>query len=197
MPIGDRPAEPLAPEEVRVLLATCGGESLSAMRDHALIVVLWRAGLRIGEALRLRPQDINFADGTARVLHTKTRKARTVGLDDQTLAAVSVWMEARRAAVAGPGPLFCRLKGQPGAKLSERYVGYMLERLAARAGLGHRVTPHTFRHSMACDSAREGIPVPIISRQLGHSSIATTTTYLQGLFPAEVVDAYRARSWAS
>jgi integrase len=197
MPKGDRPPEPLAPEEVKALLVACGGGSLSAQRDHALYVVLWRAGLRIGEALRLRSSDINFADGTARVLHTKTRAARTVGLDDQTLAAVSVWIEARRGAGITDGPLFCRLKGKPGAPLSSRYVGQQLARLAVAVGLKHRVHPHSFRHSMACDSAREGIPVPLISRQLGHSSIATTTTYLQGLYPSEVVDAYRARSWVS
>jgi len=50
---------------------------------------------------------------------------------------------------------------------------------------------------MAVESWREGIPVPKISKQLGHASIATTQIYLDHLFPGEVVEAYRARKWAS
>jgi integrase/recombinase XerD len=195
VPKGDRPAEPLAPEEVKALLVACGGDSLSAVRDHALYAVLWRTGLRVGESLRVRPCDVNFEAGTIRVLHTKTREARTVGVDDGALAAVSVWVAARSAAGITDGPLFCRLHGQPGAPLSTRYVRAQMARLAVRAGLRHRVHPHGLRHSMAVDSVREGIPVTKISRQLGHSSIATTQTYLDHLHPAEVVETYRARTW--
>lgn len=101
MPIGDRPAEPLASDEVRALLAECGGDTLTAMRNHALMVVMWRCGLRIGEALRLRVSDVNFMDGTIRVLHTKTRQPRTVGVDDPALAVLSVWIEARRGSGIG------------------------------------------------------------------------------------------------
>jgi site-specific recombinase XerD len=196
MPRGDRPAEPLAPEEVRALLAACAGDTLSGVRDHALLVVLWRAGLRIGEALRLRPSDIDFEAGTIRVLHSKTRQARTVGIDGQALDVVRAWVGARAAAGIGDGPLFCRLHGQPGAQLSARHVGQQMVRLAERAGLQHRVHPHGLRHAMAVDSVREGISVPKISRQLGHSSVATTQTYVDHLYPAEVIDTYRARTWA-
>jgi integrase len=196
MPIGDRPAEPLSADEIRALLSACGGGSLTAVRNHALLVVLWRAGLRIGEALRLRPSDVNFTDGTVRVLHTKTRKPRTVGLDDAALAVVAAWVAARDGAGIGPGPLFCRLRGQPGAKLSARYVGAEMTRLAKRAGLQHRVHPHGMRHSCAVELRREGWPVPEIARQLGHSSIATTQVYVDHLYPAEVVDRARARTWA-
>lgn len=195
MPKGDRPAEPLAPDEVRALLMECGGDSLTAVRNHALMVVMWRAGLRVGEALKLKPSDVNYADGTIRVLHTKVRKARTVGVDDQALAVVSLWADARKAAGIDGGPLFCRLHGQPGAKLSSRYVGAQMARLAVRAGVRHRVTPHQMRHTHAVELRREGWPVPEIARQLGHSSISTTQTYIDHMYPAEVIDRARARTW--
>ena len=92
-------------------------------------------------------------------------------------------------------PSFCRLKGKPGARLSPRYVGAEMMRLAAKAGIEHRVHPHALRHTMAVESVREGIAVPKISRQLGHASVATTQIYIDHLHPAEVVDAYRGRSW--
>jgi integrase len=196
MPKGDRPAEPLAPGEVRALLAACAGDTLSGVRNHALLVVLWRAGLRIGEALRLRPSDVNFADGTIRVLHTKTREARTVGIDGQALDVIRAWVGARAAAGVGDdGPLFCRVHGQLGASLSARYVGAQLARLAERAGVNHRVRPHGLRHSMAVDWSRKGVPVPKISRQLGHSSVATTQVYVDHLHPAEVIAVARAMTW--
>ena len=195
MPKGDFPPEPLAADEVRALLTACRADRLSGMRDHALLVVLWRGGLRIGEALRLRSSDVNFADGTVRILHTKTRQARTVGLDDAALAAVSAWVGARDGAGIGPGPLFCRLHGQPGAPLSSRYVRQQMGRLAVRAGLQHRVHPHGLRHTHAVELRREGWPVQEISRQLGHSSIGTTQVYVDHLYPAEVIDRARARTW--
>jgi site-specific recombinase XerC len=186
----------LSPEEVKALLVACGGDSRSAVRDHALLVVMWRAGLRCSEALELRPCDVNFGAGTIRVRFGKGRKARTVGTDDAALAAVSVWLDARSAAGVIDGPLFCRLKGQPGAPLSTRYVRAQIARLAVRAGVRHRVHPHAMRHTHAVELRREGWQIPQISRQLGHSSIATTQTYVDHLYPAEVIDLARARSWS-
>jgi integrase/recombinase XerD len=196
MPKGDRPAEPLSAGEVKALLRACGGSTRTAIRDHALLVVMWRAGLRCSEALDLRPSDVNFAARSIRVLHTKTRKARTVGIDDTALAVLGIWLDTRSAAGVLDGPLFCRLRGEPGAPLSTRYVRAMIARLAVKAGVVHRVHPHSLRHTMAVESVREGIPVPRISKQLGHSSIATTAIYLDHLHPAEVVDTYGARTWA-
>jgi site-specific recombinase XerD len=197
MPKGDRPAEPLSAAEVRALLKACGGSTRTAIRDHALLVLMWRVGLRCSEALDLRPSDVNFAAKSVRVMYGKGRKPRTCGVDDAALAALGVWLDERSAAGVVDGPLFCRLRGEPGAPLSTRYVRAMIARLAARAGVVHRVSPHSLRHTMAVESVREGIPVPRISKQLGHSSIATTAIYLDHLHPAEVVDAYSARSWAS
>jgi integrase len=195
MPRGDRPPEPLSAGEVHALLAACGGESLSAVRNHALLVLLWRCGLRCAEALALRESDIDFAAHTVRVLHGKGRRARTVGVDDAALAAVGVWADARSAAGIDGGPLFCRLHGQVGAPLSPRYVRAEIKRLAVRAGVRHRVHPHGFRHTHAVELSREGWPVPLISRQLGHSSVGTTDIYLNHLHPAEVIDRARARTW--
>jgi site-specific recombinase XerD len=196
MPKGSRPAEPLAPDEVRALLAVCAGDTLSGLRDHALFVMLWRCGLRCAEALALRPSDVNYDAGTVRILHGKGRKARTVGVDDGALAAVRVWVEARSAAGITVGPLFCRLHGQPGAPLSPRYVRAQLARLAVKAGVQHRTHPHGLRHTHAVELVREGVPVTKISRQLGHSSIAATQTYVDHLHPVDVVEMGRARSWA-
>jgi site-specific recombinase XerD len=195
VPKGDRPPEPLSPEEVKLLLTACAGDSLVAVRNHALLVVLWRCGLRCSESLQLRLADVNFTAGTIRIRFGKGRKARTVGADEGVLAVIAAWASMRAAAGITEGPLFCRLRGQPGAPLSSRFVRQEVARLAVKAGIEHRVHPHGLRHTFAVDSVREGIPVPLISRQLGHASVGTTETYLQGLHPAETVEIYRGRSW--
>ena len=76
------------------------------------------------------------------------------------------------------GKLFCTLDGTP---VSDDYVRMLLRRLAAKAGIEKRVHPHGFRHSFAVELEAEGVPVTVISKLLGHSSIAVTSRYLDHL----------------
>jgi site-specific recombinase XerD len=175
------------------LLAACDATTVTGMRNKALLVVLWRSGLRCSEALDLRPVDVDFHAGTVRVLHGKGDRARTVGIDPQALDVVRGWLRGRQAAGLDSLWLFCT---RDGARLNARYVRALTARLAVRAGVEHRVHPHSLRHTLACELVQEGWPVPLISRQLGHANVSTTDTYLQNLQPAEVIDRARARVWA-
>src|SRR4051812_46875445 len=90
------PAEVLTPEEVLRLIAACARRGPSGLRNRALIVVLWRGGLRIAEALALYPKDVDLTAGTITVLHGKGNKRRTVGIDPAALAIIERWLECRR-----------------------------------------------------------------------------------------------------
>jgi site-specific recombinase XerD len=68
-----------------------------------------------------------------------------------------------------------------------------LRQLAAEAGVRRRFAPHQLRHTHAVELAREGVAVNIIQRQLGHTDLVTTSTYLKGIDPGEIVDAVRSR----
>ncbi len=182
--------EVLTREEVRALLAACG-RSATGLRNRGLLVVLWRGGLRVGEALALRPSDLDPAAGTLRVPRGKTGH-RTVGLDPEALAVVDQWA-AHRSAVVGLGgrrPLFCTLRG---VTLQASYVRSMLKRLAARSGIERRVHPHALRHTMAAELLREGASVRHIQLQLGHSDLSTTAAYLESIQPLELVEMARSR----
>ena len=170
--------EVLTCEEIRTLLAACG-RSATGLRNRAILVVLWRAGLRVGEALALRPSDLDPAAGTLRVPRGKTGH-RTVELDPEALALVEQWATHRRSVVglSGRKPLFCTLRG---VTLQASYVRSMLKRLAARSGLERRVHPHALRHTMAAELLREGASVRHIQLQLGHSDLSTTAAYLERL----------------
>lgn len=188
------PAEPLSADEVRRLLAAPSRRAPTGIRNRALLVVLWRAGLRVSEALALCSKDVDPAAGTLRVLHGKGDKSRTVGMDPEAFALLERWMDARaRLGHNGKAPLFCTLKGAP---LSSAYVRALMPRLAKRAGIEKRVHAHGLRHTLAAELRAEGVDIGVISKQLGHSSIATTARYLDHVAPAAVVDAMRSRTWS-
>jgi site-specific recombinase XerD len=184
----------LSEAEVRSLLAQCSRRAPTGVRDRALLTVLYRAGLRVSEALDLRPSDIDQERGTIRVHHGKGDKARTVSLDDGSLAVVQLWITERaRLGMNGRQTLFCTLAGGP---LSANQVRQMTRRRAAKADIGKRVHPHGLRHTHAAELISEGVPLNIIRDQLGHTSIATTDTYLRNIAPDAVIKMGRARKWS-
>jgi len=192
------PAEVLSQAEVYALLAACPRRSPCGIRNAALIVVLWRGGLRVGEALALRVADVDRERNRVTVLHGKGDRRRVVGVDPGTIAIVERWLAARRKLGIGPArPLFCTISGADrGKPLKDSYVREALKHLGKKAGIEHRVHPHGLRHTHASELAREGVPVHIIRRQLGHSSLATTERYIDHLEPMDVIAAMQTREWA-
>lgn len=190
-----RPAQVLTEDEVRALLAQCSHRAPTGIRDRALITVLYRTGLRISEALDLRPSDIDPKAGTLAVLHGKGDHARVIGIEDAVLATLQLWLVTRKGlGLAKKGfPLFCTLAGGP---LSANQVRQMVKRRAARAGIEKRVHPHGLRHTHAAELSREGTPVNVIQAQLGHASLATTSVYLDHIAPADVIALGRSRRWS-
>lgn len=191
------PAEVLSREEVGQLLAACSRRGPTGLRNRALIIVMWRAGLRVAEALALLPKDVDLEAGTIAVLHGKGDRRRVVGLDPQACAVVEAWLARRRALGIGRGaPLFCTISGTTrGRKLQSAYVREALKLLARKSGIEKRVHPHGLRHTHASELAREKVPVNIIRRQLGHGSLATTARYIEHLMPSEVIEAMQQRVW--
>jgi site-specific recombinase XerD len=92
------------------------------------------------------------------------------------------------------GPMRCvidgRTRGRPWASDSARAL---LRRVAAKAGVRRRFAPHQLRHAHAVELAREGVPLNVIQRQLGHTNVGVTSTYLQGIDNAEIIATVHAR----
>lgn len=185
-------AEVLAEAEVNAIIGACSAVSLTGIRNRALIIILYRGGLRIAEALALRPADIDPERGTVRVMDGKGHKPRTVGLEPGAMAAVQRWMDKRRQAGIRGRTLLCTLRGAP---MSQQYVRAMLRRAAEHAGVERRVVPHQMRHTHAAELVSEGVPMPVIRDQLGHSSLAVTDRYLRDIAPAEVIATMQRRQW--
>jgi len=187
------PAEPLTGDEVRALLRAISTRGATGLRNRALVVAMWRAGLRVSEALALYPKDVDAQAGTLAVLHGKGDKRRTVAMDPEAFAVLERWLDRRSAlGVNGRAPVFCTLKGGP---LKSSYVRTWLGRVAKKAGLEKRLHAHGFRHTFAVELMREGVPLNVISAALGHSNLATTSRYLSHIAPKEVIETLRGRTW--
>jgi site-specific recombinase XerD len=190
------PAEILTPAEIGRLLAACG-RGPAGLRARALLIVLWRGGLRCQEALDLDLRDIDREAGTLTVRHGKGNKRRVVGLDPQAFAVLEQWL-AKRADLGVPrgSRVFCTItQPDPGRALGAAYWRDAIKRLGHRAGIEKRVHCHGLRHTCAVELMREGTSMLHISRQLGHSNIAITQRYLDHLEPGEVIELMQKREW--
>lgn len=185
------PPDPPRPEEVIAVMRQAGDDR-HGLRMRALITVLWRAGLRISEALALTESDIDPTRGSVLVRHGKGDRRREAGMDEWGFEHLLAWLQLR---VELPvGPLFCVIDGATrGPAWSATAARAELRRLAIEAGVRRRFAPHQLRHAHAVELAREGIAVNIIQRQLGHTDLGTTSIYLRGIDPSEIINAVHSR----
>lgn len=148
------PADPPTVEEI-VAVMRCAGDRPYGLRTRALVVVLWRAGLRISEALALAESDLDPVRGSIIVRRGKGGKRREVGMDSWGWEHVNPWLELR---VAMPiGALLCEIGGPTaGRAWSPTAARATLRHLAVVAGVRHRFAPHQLRHAHAVEMAREG-----------------------------------------
>jgi integrase/recombinase XerD len=188
------PPEVLSADEVRGLIEACSNKAPTGIRNRALVIAMYRGGLRAGETLALRPKDVDVTAGAITVLHGKGDRRRVVGIDPGAMAILSRWLDTRLSlGINGHAPLFCTLDGNP---LKPSYLRTLLPRLAQKAGIEKRVHPHGLRHTHAYELMMEGVPVPIIQQQLGHTSLATTDRYVSHLAPIDVISQMQRRNWS-
>ena len=187
------PPELLTPEDVRALLAACSATAPTGIRNRALVVTLYRAGLRLEEALTLLPGDVDVVAGVLVVEQRSGGHTREAGIDAAALAIVEKWLEVRAALGLGAeSPLFCTLSGGP---IHPAYVRQLLPRLAEKAGLDKRVHAQGLRYTHAAELAAEGMPAEVIQAQLGHESLASTDRYLRRTSRQERISAVQRREW--
>jgi len=185
----------LGPAEVRALMAACSRRAPTGIRNRALIALLYGSGLRISEALSLRPKDVDLDGLALTVQNGKGDKRRVAGLLPDAVDAIQRWADRRAEFRAtARDPFFCTTaRGasgphptNPGGRLSREYVARTVKRLARKAGIDRRVHCHGFRHSHADLLRRRGFDVEEIRVQLRHASLDVTSTYLDHIGTHEI-----------
>ncbi|POM23893.1 Tyrosine recombinase XerD [Actinomadura rubteroloni] len=152
------------------------GDAARGLRDRALLELLYGSGVRISEAVGLDVDDLDLAEGFARI-RGKGGKTRVVPVGDYARRAVDAYLvrarpELARAGRGGPA-LFLNARG---GRLSRQGAWMVLRAAAERAGLSD-VSPHTLRHSFATHLLDGGADVRVVQELLGHASVTTTQVY--------------------
>lgn len=174
-PTAQRPLpKALAEREVEKLLAAPTGDAPAALRDRAILELLYGSGLRISELTGLDVDDVDQSDRLVRVLG-KGSKERLVPFGAMAGKAVEAWLVRGRPACTPDGPAL--FVNQRGGRLTRQGAWKIVKQHAERVGLASTVTPHTLRHSFATHLLDGGADVRAVQELLGHASVTTTQIY--------------------
>jgi site-specific recombinase XerD len=185
------PADPPTVDEIVAVMRMIS-ERANGHRLRALIVLLWRAGLRISEALALHESDLDRSRGAVLVRSGKGGKRREVGMDRWAWEQLDSWLEIRHELPIGA--LLCVIHGpNAGRRWEASAARKQLHHAAAVAGVRRRFAPHQLRHAHAVEMAHEGVPLVVIQRQLGHAHLGITSIYLQGIDSSEIISTVHGR----
>lgn len=169
--------EVLSLEEIDAMTAAIPREKDEAVRNEAIIEMLYGSGLRVSELVGLRISRINFAEGFM-LVEGKGSKERIVPVSPRALELVGLWLPQRDGLDVDPADSDILFLNRRGRRLTRVMIFYIVKDLAARAGIARNVSPHTLRHSFATHLLEGGANLRSIQELLGHESVTTTELYL-------------------
>jgi integrase/recombinase XerD len=166
----------LSRDEVGRLLEQPQGTSPGALRDRALLETMYACGLRASEAIDLELSQLDLEAGLLRA-RGKGSKERIVPIGSKAINALSVYLDRGRQRLVGLRDEPRVFVNQRGGGLSRQGLYKIVQRYARSAGLEHRMSPHTLRHSFATHLLAGGCDLRSLQEMLGHADIGTTQIY--------------------
>ena len=162
--------------EVTKLLAQPRGSEPTALRDRALLELMYACGLRASEAIGMDARDLDMEAG---VLHARGKgsRERVVPVGKAAIEAVRIYLERGRPSLLRgriEAKLFVNFRGEP---LTRQGLYKIVRRHATTAGLAERMSPHTLRHTFASHLLAGGCDLRSVQEMLGHADVATTQLY--------------------
>ena len=162
--------------EVEKLLSQPRGTEPSALRDRALLELMYACGLRASEAIGLELMDVDVQEGVLRA-RGKGSKERIVPIGQAALKALRIYLERGRPALVKGAPeahLFVNFRG---GQLTRQGLYKIVRRHAVTAGLADQMSPHTLRHTFATHLLAGGCDLRSVQEMLGHADVSTTQLY--------------------
>ncbi len=175
-------------DDITHLIAAADGDAPAALRDRALLELMYACGIRVSEAATLDVSAVDL-DARAMVVTGKGNKQRLVVMGEPARAAVERYLREGQGALAGgrrradasdlrpptSQPLFLN---RSGGRLSQRAIQLIVRKYALAAGIDARVHPHLLRHTFATHLLDGGAELRVVQELLGHASPNTTQIYL-------------------
>lgn len=172
--VGGRDLDLISSNELERLMKGPAGESLTALRDKAILELFFSTGLRVSELCGLN-NDLDLSRDEFSV-RGKGDKVRVVFLSSSAKKAVAEYLKNRKDMNE---PLFVSYGrgGKESGRLTSRSIERIVKQYAVKAGITRKVTPHVIRHSFATDLLENGADLRSVQALLGHANIATTQIY--------------------
>lgn len=145
----------------------------TAIRNIAVIELLFATGMRVSELCNLKNKDVDIIQGTIRIIGKGDKERVIYVCQKETISALTQWL-GTKTDNDGESPFFTNRLNRP---ISSQSVRHLVHRLVRSAGLNKHITPHTFRHTLATLLLEEDVDIRYIQSILGHSSISTTQIY--------------------
>ena len=163
----------LSLEEIGALLAAPGTDDALALRDTALLELLYASGLRVSELCALKREQLNLEAGFVRVIG-KGNKERLVPVGEAAIEAIEVYLLRARPELESPAKATNLLfLSRSGRGLTRDGVFKLVTKYALMAGIRHEVSPHVLSHSFATHLLEHGADLRTVQTLLGHADIAT------------------------
>jgi integrase/recombinase XerD len=166
----------MAPQDVEALLAGPKGDQPLAVRDRAMLEILYATGLRVSELVTLKLSDLQLDVGYLTAFG-KRSKQRIVPLGNAAIAELRHYLAVARPRFDKAGTAVCVFLNRSGAGLTRQGFWKIIKRRAREAGIHRNITPHTLRHSFATHLLENGADLRSVQAMLGHADISTTQIY--------------------
>ena len=166
----------LAPDDVVRILDAPPADDPAGIRDRAILELLYGCGLRVSELVGLDADRVDLPNQQLRVIG-KGNKERRVPMGDEARERLHRYRSGPRLSWTAGRPVAAEFVSSRGRRMTRESVWRLVRRWTEAAGVGERVTPHTFRHSFATHLLEGGADLRVVQALLGHASISTTQLY--------------------
>ncbi len=166
----------LSSGEIESMIKATAGHSREALRDQAIVELLYASGMRVSELVDLKMENVNLESGYIRCIG-KGSKERLIPIGKKSREAIKAYIEKIRRKIKKaelPPNLFLSRLGK---RISRQSIWKIIKRYGAKAQIKKRIKPHTIRHSFATHLLEHGADLRSVQEMLGHSDISTTQIY--------------------
>lgn len=170
----------ISADDLEVLLAEPAEEETpKALRDRALLEVLYGTGLRVTELVSLDVDDVNLASGTLRVVRPKDNAERIVPIHERAIEPLQEYLERGRIQLLRDPQEQALFLNHRGHRLTRQGLWLIVKHYVREVGISEDITPHTLRHTFAAHLVEKKADLEYVQELLGHANISTTQVYTQ------------------
>jgi integrase/recombinase XerD len=163
----------------RLLKEPARQQTPKALRDRALLEVLYATGLRVTELVSLNVDDVNLASATLRIVRPKDKSERIVPIHERALAPLHDYLERGRMQLLREPTEPALFLNHRGRRLTRQGLWLIVKHYVREVGITEDVTPHTLRHTFAAHLVEKKADLEYVQELLGHANISTTQVYTQ------------------